>query len=370
MTASGGGRPAAHLVIEQTLGHITHTANLRALLADDPRLATTFVPIPFDRDGWAARLPGYGNWTVRAGWRARRALRALPRPDALFFHTQVPAVLNLDRVRRIPSVVSLDATPMQYDELGAHYEHATGPAPVERLKWRLNKAAFAAADAIVTWAAWTRDGLVRDYDVPPAKVHVIAPGVDMATWTSLRRRTDGDGTALRVLFVGGDLARKGGTDLVEAVRRLRAEGVAIELDLVTRDEVEPVDGIRVHHGLTPNSAPLVELYERADVFALPTLGDCLPMVLSEAGAVGVPLVSTSVGAIAEIVRDGETGLLVPPGDPAALAVALRRLADDPELRRRLGAGARQAVEADYDARANAGRLVGVLLDVIAERRDP
>lgn len=355
-------------MIEQTLGHVTHTANLRALLADEPRLATTFVPIPFDREGWAARLPGFGNWTIRAGWRARRALRSLPRPDAVFFHTQVPAVLNIDRLRRIASVVSLDATPIQYDELGAHYEHATGSRPVERLKWRMNRAAFAAADAIVTWAAWTKDGLVRDYGVPAGKIHVIAPGVDMATWTSIARRGDRPDAPLRVLFVGGDLARKGGTDLVAAVRSLRGEGAAVELDLVTRDAVEATDGIRVHHGLTPNSAPLVDLYERADVFALPTLGDCLPMVLSEAGAVGLPLLSTAVGAIPEIVRDGETGLLVPPGDPVAVAAALRRLVDDPDLRRRLGEGARRATETDFDARVNAGRLVDVLLGVIAARR--
>ena len=60
------------------------------------------------------------------------------------------------------------------------------------------------------------------------------------------------------------------------------------------------------------------------------MGDCLPMVLSEAGAVGLPLVSTDVGAISEIVRDGETGLLVPVDDVGALAAALHRLADDPD----------------------------------------
>ena len=118
--------------------------------------------------------------------------------------------------------------------------------------------------------------------------------------------------------------------LLEAVRRLRDAGVAIELDLVTRDEVPDQEGVRVHHGLTPNSPPLIELYHRADVFCLPTMGDCLPMVLSEAGAVGLPLVSTDVGAISEIVRDGETGLLVPVDDVGALAAALRRLADDPD----------------------------------------
>ena len=120
---------------------------------------------------------------------------------------------------------------------------------------------------------------------------------------------------MRVLFVGGDLVRKGGDVLVDAVEDLRRDSVPVEVDLVTRDDLAPREGVRVHHGLTPNSDEIVDLYRRADVFCLPTLGDCLPMVLSEAGALGLPVVSTDVGAIDEIVREGETGLLVPPSDP-------------------------------------------------------
>ena len=177
-----------------------------------------------------------------------------------------------------------------------------------------------------------------------------------------RAADDGDGP-LRVLFVGGDLARKGG--LVLARRgppRCAHDGVAVELDLVTRDDVAPRAG---HHvsttGLAPNSPALIELYHRADVFCLPTLGDCLPMVLSEAGAVGLPLVSTDVGAIGEIVRDGATGLLVPVGDADALAAALR----PPRRRRRRCAGSsatRRAASsrAEFDAATNARRLVELL----------
>jgi glycosyltransferase involved in cell wall biosynthesis len=113
---------------------------------------------------------------------------------------------------------------------------------------------------------------------------------------------------------------------------------------------------------------LIDLYRRADVFCLPTLGDCLPMVLSEAGAVGLPLVSTNVGAISEIVRPERTGLLVPPDNAEALAAALGRLAGDPELRRKLGAEARRVVAADYDAAANVRQLVALLVEVAREGR--
>jgi glycosyltransferase involved in cell wall biosynthesis len=363
--------PRVAFVLEQTLGHITHTANLRALVGGIDDIKPVFATIEYEVDGWRARVPGYGNWTLRAGLRARRAVQGIRRDgpiDAMFVHTQVPAILIPDLLRRIPTVVSLDATPIQYDELGEQYDHATSGARIEHLKWRANRDCFAAARAVVTWAEWTKRGLVEQYDVPPEKVTVIPPGVDLRKWVARTDRAEADNKRMHVLFVGGDLARKGGVTLIDAVRRLRAAGVAIELDLVTRDEVEAEPGIRVHHGLGPNSPGLIELYQRADVFCLPTLGDCLPMVLSEAGAVGLPLVSADVGAISEIVRPDRTGLLVPPQDAEALAAALRRLADDPELRRKLGDEARRVVAAEYDAAANARRLVTLLVEVAHEGR--
>ncbi len=121
--------PRVAFVLEQTLGHITHAANLRSLVGASDEIRPVFAPIEYDVDDWPGRVPGYGNWTVRAGLRARRAIRAIRRDgpiDAMFVHTQVPAILIPDVLRRIPTVVSLDATPIQYDELGEHYGHSTG----------------------------------------------------------------------------------------------------------------------------------------------------------------------------------------------------------------------------------------------------
>jgi glycosyltransferase involved in cell wall biosynthesis len=358
--------PRVAFVLEQTLGHITHSANLRGLLATNTDITPVFAPIDYDVTGVPARVPGYGNWTIRAGLRARRAIRTIGRDgplDAMFVHTQVPAILMPDLLRRTPTVVSLDATPIQYDELGEHYDHATGGQRVENLKLRANRACFARARAVVTWAEWTKRGLVDRYDVPADKITVIPPGVDVGRWSIGGGIERTDGGPVRVLFVGGDLARKGGRVLMDSVRQLRNDGVPVDLDLVTRDDVTPEPGIDVHHGLGPNSARLIELYQRADVFCLPTFGDCLPMVLSEAGAVGLPLVSTDVGAISEIVRHERTGLLVPPHDAEALAAALGRLAGDAGTRRKLGDEAQRVVRAEYDAATNARRLVDLLVGV-------
>jgi glycosyltransferase involved in cell wall biosynthesis len=360
-------RPHVAFVLEQTLGHITHTDNLTRLVPRSGDIDATFVPVEFALDGWPARIPGYGNWTVRAGVRARRAVRRVRADrslDAMFVHTQVPAILIPDLVKRIPTVVSLDATPRQYDELGEHYGHATSGARLEHLKWRANRVCFERAAHIVTWADWTRTGLIDDYGVAGSKITVVPPGVDVGRWRRVGVRSDDD-SPIRILFVGGDLERKGGLLLLDAFRSLRDDPSIpdVELHLVTKTQVAAEKGVMTHPAMTPNSPELVDLFHQSHIFCLPTLGDCLPMVLSEAGATGLPLVSTDVGAISEIVRHGETGLLVPTNDVAALRSTLATLAGDRDLRRRLGDRAIEVVAESFDAESNALRLVALLCEV-------
>jgi hypothetical protein len=130
-------------ILEQSLGHITHTKNLQANLIHDPDVKVHWGLIAFEAEGLAGNIPVYkSNWTVRAGIRADRAIARMTsraKLDALFFHTQVPAILAQRWLRKLPGIVSLDATPLQYDELGAFYKHEQGPAWLENLKWRLNR---------------------------------------------------------------------------------------------------------------------------------------------------------------------------------------------------------------------------------------
>lgn len=86
---------------------------------------------------------------------------------------------------------------------------------------------------------------------------------------------------------------------------------SVELHLVTKDRIPPQPGVFAYYDLEPNSPALKRLFFESDIFCLPTLGDCLPMVLSEAGAAGLPLVASRVAAVPEIVRE-DTGLLATP----------------------------------------------------------
>lgn len=348
-------------LLEQALGHVTHAKNLLTNVALDHEVHAHWGLIDFEARGIAGRIPVYrSNWTVRAGLRARREvarMNAQTKLDALFFHTQVPAILAQSWLRKIPGIVSLDATPLQYDELGAFYKHEQGPAWLEGLKWRLNRDCFRSARRLVTWSEWTKLGLVQDYGVPADKITVIPPGVNVHEW---RRPTPREPHAnpVKILFVGGDLERKGGLVLLEAFRAVRHLG--LELHLVTKDRLPPEPGVFIYNNLEANSQALKALYHACDIFALPTFADALAMVLSEAGAAGMPIISTNVGAIPELVRDGETGLIVSAGDTAALAQALRDLVTNPDLCMKLGEGAVAHVTRHYDAPTNASRLLNLL----------
>lgn len=100
--------------------------------------------------------------------------------------------------------------------------------------------------------------------------------------------------------------------------------------------------------LLGDRADVRELLARSDIFVLATLSEGMPLALLEAMAEGLPVVASRVGGIPEIVQDGENGLLVPAGDPDALARALHRLLTDPDLRIRLGKAARRTIAERHD----------------------
>ena len=390
--------PRFGFLMEQTLGHVTHYRNLRAAVDADPRIRAAWYPLGFPPRGGLETLPPLRtNWTVRGSLRARRLLppALAASHDALFFHTQTITVLSRATIARVPSVISLDATPMNYDAVGAAYGHHARSGPAEVAKRALYARPLRAAAAVVVWCDWARRSLVADYGVPDSRITVIAPGVDLTGYrvpfgcggeldpspgyppkrvaasrvplAAPRAQPEVlPGTGLRVLFVGADFARKGGPLLLEAAAAL---GDRCELHLVTRTPLSPRPGVHVYPDLGPNSPMLRQLYARADLFVLPTLADCFPLVVQEAMAAGLPVVASDLGAIGEAVADGQTGLLIPPGDGRALRGAIEALAEDQSMRRRLGEQGRAVAEQRFDSARNATRIVDLLLTVARRPAD-
>jgi glycosyltransferase involved in cell wall biosynthesis len=158
-----------------------------------------------------------------------------------------------------------------------------------------------------------------------------------------------------VLYVGRLSAEKGVLELVEAARGLPLRVVG---DGPLRAQVP--DAV----GFVPPSE-LGASYERAAIVAVPSRREGYGVVAREAMARGRPVVASAVGGLLDAVVDGETGLLVPPGDVTALRAALERLLDDAELRARLGAAAREQAQRELSFDAATDALLRVYEDALS-----
>jgi len=149
----------------------------------------------------------------------------------------------------------------------------------------------------------------------------------------------------RVLFVGRLSAEKGIAHLLKAIALLAAEGEAIELHVVRTGPLDAklqrqaqtmnIAHLVHFHGFVPQGNKLRRLYRQSDVFVLPSLQDQQPKVLMEAMSQSVPVIATNVGGIPSVIKNGESGLLVPPAQPETLAVTIHHVLSKKELRQLL-----------------------------------
>jgi len=208
------------------------------------------------------------------------------------------------------------------------------------------------------------------------KIAIIHCGTDPSMFASVAgaapARADGVEGSLRVACVARFEEVKGHRFLVHACRLLVDRGVDVRLDLAgdgpLRMEIEALvvelglaGRVRVHGPVARDRVK--EILDAADVAVLasyPTRSgkrEGIPVALMEAMMSGLPVVASGLSGIPELVDHGETGFLVPPGDPWSLAQRLEALARDPELRRRLGAAARRKVLEEFDVHEGARRLL-------------
>ncbi len=308
--------------------------------------AVDWVDVTYVREGGLLeRLPAFGRarGTARGFRQVSEGLRR--KHDALLFLTHNPAVLHPLAVRRTPTLLWTDVTPLLLDRQASDYEHPETGRLLGKLKHAAVRSTFHAARTCAAWSEWARRSFVEDYGVPEERTAVIPPGVDLERWPAPERGPRGAGP-FKLLFVGGDFARKGGPLLLEVFRELRGR---CELDVVTRDPVAEEPGVRVHHGLTPGSAGLLALYRGADAFVLPTRADCHSIASLEAMAMGLPVLLTRVGAAAEIVEHGKSGFLLERGDGRSLREGLEALLSGAADARALGSRGLQIVRQTFDA---------------------
>jgi glycosyltransferase involved in cell wall biosynthesis len=311
----------------------------------------------------------WGRHTAAAGAR----LAALdPPPDIVL---QNGALFAPGAPPPLPYVLLLDHTRALAMRGPAWPRCALGPPVDYGAGWRRRETAvYQGARAIATFSRNVARSLADDYGIPAARIAVVGAGANV--FPDEAPRLD-DGRT--IVFVGKDFERKGGPVLLEAFVRLRRAHPKARL-LVTG----PPAGARLalpegayHLGPVPTDE-LPEILSQASVFCLPTLREPFGIAYLDAMACGLPCVGTRIEAVPEIVQDGETGLLVPPGDAVALGAALGRLLADPLRARRMGARGRARVAERFRWSHAAERLEVVLRSAAglappltaAARRDP
>lgn len=349
-------------VLDQHVGLKTQALNWERVVAEDPAVEAAVVPVCYQADGGPlSRLPGLPSGikgTLRGVREIRAGLAEAGPRDALLWATwaakSVPAL-----VRSAPSFLVMDMTPVQMETMGSRYGYSRARARFgAAFKRRATDRLYASARHLFPWNEWVARSLRDDYGVPAGKVTPVSPGVDQRLFRPDQSVRPGDGV-VRLLFVGGDFARKGGELLLRWATETQVR-TPWELHLVTRASVPPAPRLVVHQGITNNSPELVRLYQRSDLFVLPTLADCYSLVAMEAMSCGLPVVISRLGGIPEIIADGQTGFGLEPDDYPALALRLDQLVSDAALRQAMGEASLQRAREQFDCRVNLGRILDVM----------
>lgn len=321
--------------------------------------AATTLRFPFlrgkDRDLFRLRAE------LAMSFMANRRVSAFLREqdaDVIHLHTQAMALLAPGAFGGRPYVVSLDNTTALLLE-----DRDIRPRSLYSPLLAMERRCFRSAAHVVSFTERARQSVITDYGIEAGKVSVNYPSIPLEPLISVPRPGPSR-KKVRLLFVGNEFARKGGTDLVSVFARELQD--SCELDIVSNDNLDLPDlpGLRQHRGLKPLSPEILKKYEEADIFVMPTREDCIGWVYIEANAAGLPSVATDVMAVPEVVRNNINGLTVPPGDEKALAAALGKMVADPGLRREMGRRGREIAKNEFNPETNYRRLADIFIQSV------
>jgi len=292
-------------------------------------------------------------------------VRRLPKRRHGLDSSLYPKLTGLIRRERITVVHAHNPVPLIYGALPAKlagarliYTHH-GPNPTTRRRLKLRRWAGTLTDAYVAVSEDTKRAAIEGREVDPAKLSVLINATDTDHFRpdpERRRRSRAawglpEG-AMVIGSVGRVATEKNHVLLVEAAAPLLGDGVKLVIagDGAERTAVEDraeALGVREHLKMLGMVRDVPAVMAGLDIFALSSKWEGLPLVLAEAMATALPVVSTAVGGVVKVVDEGQTGLLVPEGDALAMREALSQLRDDPDLRTAMGRRGREVAEARY-----------------------
>ena len=291
--------------------------------------------LPLDRLTGLQAAVSLDAW--RVGMRAARDRKPdLVHAHTLFYHSSLVAAA-VARRHRVPLLLTLHvgdlgALPRPYRVVSQAYERTVG-----RGLLRAARRIICVSDDVRRHAG--------SFGISEATLAVVPNGVDTARFVP-RPRSPGDPPVL--MCVGRLIANKGPQHLLEGVARLRRQGVDARLLYVGGGPLEHRLRRRAHAlGMDDRIRFLGRrqdvdaLLAEADVFVRPSLTDGMSLSVLEAMAAGLPVVATDVSGTRELIDDGISGVVTPPGSVSALADGVARLLNDPSARERMGANARR-----------------------------
>jgi len=290
---------------------------------------------------------------VLFGRGARVVLQSLHKPDFILVHAHSAAHIG---TRGLGILVGFFVHGDIFERPKGTYD----PRLTAFYRW-IAPRAYRSADVVFVVAPHLADVVrrhgARRVEVVPNGIDLHDLGIDVPVVRTSSR-------PLRLISVGRLSIEKGVDDLVAAMRNVHDAELTIAgsgaLETGLRGAAADLPHVQFL-GSVPRSS-LGRLYSEHDVFITATLSEGFALVVLEALACGLPVIATNIDANRAVVRDGENGLLVPPGDPLALANAIEMLARDEELRARLASNAHASVLPQYNWTAIGDRIAEIMME--------
>jgi glycosyltransferase involved in cell wall biosynthesis len=292
--------------------------------------------------------------------------------DLVHAHGQDATILAAAarRVRRVPLIITRHVL-----------DEPTGDAR-QRVRARCALLAARNADMVVAVSFAAADWLAQLANIPREKIHVIPNGTDVDRFDRPRLRAERSDLRRKIGLERGDRMilvpavlrnGKGHEVLLEALPRIHEYVPTARLFFVgtgTRSGALQTLALRYKDAIVflGQRDDVPELLLASDVVALPSFAEALPTALIEASAAGRPIVASRVGGTPEVVRDKETGLLVPPGDPMALAVAIIDVLTNPAKANRLATAAQQRAREHFRIEQQVDRTAALWSSVVTQTR--
>jgi len=354
---------AEHLVVK--------TANYLAAAGHDSHLIVTRGPDVLSakiQSGVKVHYLHFDRASIKNPWAFLSSLRkGLQLITAVLIREQIPVIQThlpgsnffglLVAWQKVCAVLSTIHNNQEF-----HYGDSDNP-----ILFRLRKMAYGkiltTCQGMVAVSEEVRTSLIRDLGAgaeAAEKISVVTNAVeiplplDTARREAIRADLGVSPAQVLILSAGRFCEQKNFGDLVTAASRLKESGCSFRL-IIAGDGEQRADlaglvrrlGLEDEVTMSGNLTDLDQVMQASDIFVMSSLWEGLPLVLLEAMATGLPVVAYGIPGIVEVVNDKCTGLIVPVGEPNALANGMERLADDGELRRQLGAAGKTRVQTDF-----------------------